>query len=129
MAKSVRPQTVSSETPSDALRNKSSFLTFHVFVDFWLESTPGSTYPTWSISLSNLRRIDSVFDAVNPWDMDIYRLLSTGWWGNQTFSHMNSIVQSRDTSGHSIAIFEEFLLLRFSADASRRERKIQSFAK
>lgn len=102
---------------------------FHVFVYFWLESTPGSTYPTWSVSVSNLWRIDRVFDVVNPSDMEIYRLLATGWWGNQAFSHMNCIVPSRDTSGHSTAIFDEFLLVRFSADAARKEHKIQSFAK
>jgi hypothetical protein len=30
-----------------------------------------------------LQRNDSIADAVNPWDLDIYRPISTGSWGNQ----------------------------------------------
>jgi hypothetical protein len=61
-----------------------------------------------------LQRNDSIADAVNPWDLDIYRPISARKWGKSGVSHFASIVLASDTFGHSLAFLEKSRSYRYS---------------
>ena len=68
-----------------------------------------------------LQRNDSIADAANPWDLNIYRPISARKWGKSSVSHLASIVLASDTFGHSLAFSRKYWLVRFAADGGMRK--------
>jgi hypothetical protein len=67
-----------------------------------------------------LPRNDSIAGAVNPWDLDIPSDFRPQV-GETGAGHFASILLVSDTSGHSLAFFQKYWLVRFAADGGMRK--------
>jgi hypothetical protein len=67
-----------------------------------------------------LPRNDSIAGAVNPWDLDIPSDFRPQV-GETGAGHFASILLVSDTSGHSLAFFQKYWLVRFATDGGMRK--------